>query len=115
MKSKAPPEGSHAADKAESSPTKTRTLTLRGAHGQCAACREYFNSTHAFDAHRAGRYTPMERRCLTPDQMRAKGMAVSSTGFWVSEPRPKGATGNAVSSSAVMRRSRDIEGAATHA
>src|SRR6202020_1599788 len=95
---------------------QSKTLTLRGDHGQCAACREYFNSTYAFDAHRTGRYTPMERRCLSPDEMRSKGMSLSSTGFWISKPRlaalqPRPSTGNAVSTSPVMRISRDIEGA----
>jgi hypothetical protein len=87
---------------------QNKTLTLRGQHGQCAACREYFNSTYAFDKHRVGRYTPMERRCLSPDEMRAKGMVVNSTGFWVSHAQ-------ADSSAPGMRSSRDIEGAATHA
>jgi hypothetical protein len=103
--------GGQPAERAESSPAKIRTLTLRGDHGQCAACREYFNSTHAFDKHRVGRYTPMERRCLNPDEMRAKGMSLSSAGFWISKPREL--HGNAVSTSPRMRSSRDIEGAAT--
>jgi hypothetical protein len=103
-----------------------QTLTLRGDRGQCAACREYFNSTYAFDKHRVGRYTPMERRCLNPSEMRAKGMVISSPGFWISKPRseaapssqeaaPSGGHGNALSTSPVMRISRDIEGAANHA
>jgi hypothetical protein len=57
--------------------------TLRGDHCQCPACGEYFNSTRAFDKHRTGTYTPMQRRCLSPDEMRAKGMLVSARGWWL--------------------------------
>jgi len=58
------------------------TRVLGGDHCECPACGEYFNSTYAFDTHRTGAWTL--RRCLTPDEMRAKGMAVSSTGWWLS-------------------------------
>ena len=39
----------------------------------CPTCREPFQSQSLFDAHRVGKYDPDERRCLTPDEMRAKG------------------------------------------
>jgi hypothetical protein len=39
----------------------------------CPTCLEPFQSQGLFDKHRVGRYEPMERRCLTPDEMRAKG------------------------------------------
>jgi hypothetical protein len=99
-----------------------KTLTLRGDRGQCAACREYFNSTYAFDKHRVGRYSPMaaapgsslERRCLNPSEMRAKGMSLSSTGFWITKPRSARSFADADSTRTAVRSSRDVEGAATH-
>lgn len=56
---------------------------FRGDHCQCPTCGEYFNSTYAFDKHRTGRDAPL-RRCLSPAEMRTIGIAVSSTGWWVS-------------------------------
>ena len=61
-------------------------MNLRGDHCQCAACGEYFNSTYAFDKHRVGPFTHdlRTRRCLTPDEMRVKGMAQKPEGWWIS-------------------------------
>lgn len=48
----------------------------------CGECKEPFQSQGLFDAHRVGRFEPPTkppkqdpgpRRCLTPDEMRAKG------------------------------------------
>ncbi len=39
----------------------------------CPTCLEPFQSQRLFDEHRVGRYEPHERRCLTPDEMTAKG------------------------------------------
>ena len=58
---------------------------LNGDHCRCAACGEYFNSTAAFDKHRIGDMTM--RSCRTPDVMRAVGMQISSTGWWITESR----------------------------
>ena len=54
---------------------------LNGDHCQCSACGEYFNSTAAFDKHRRGDFNG--RICLDRAQMLKKGMAVSSTGWWI--------------------------------
>jgi hypothetical protein len=54
---------------------------LRGDHCKCPTCGEYFNSTRAFDKHRTGEYGA--RRCLSPDDMRVRGMVVSATGWWL--------------------------------
>lgn len=59
----------------------TEHKTLRGDRNQCPACNEYFNSTHAFEKHRHGEYG-IDRRCLTADEMTAKGMHLGSDGFW---------------------------------
>ena len=61
--------------------------TLRGDRNQCAGCGEFFNSTFAFEKHRAGEHAGNGRRCLTPDQMREKGMDKNAADFWVGNPR----------------------------
>jgi hypothetical protein len=60
---------------------------LRGDHCRCSGppytgCGEHFNSTYAFDKHRTGDYS--NRRCLSPDEMRAKGMVQNAAGWWLS-------------------------------
>lgn len=55
--------------------------TLTGDRNQCPTCKEYFNSTSAFDKHRTGDHGK-DRRCITKDQMEAKGMILGSDGFW---------------------------------
>lgn len=62
---------------------------------QCPTCLLFFKSTAGFDAHRVGRYQPNERRCLTTSEMRARGMALDSSGFWVTKRRPVGPSGTA--------------------
>jgi hypothetical protein len=57
--------------------------TLRGDHNQCPTCKEYFNSTRAFDAHRVGPYGQRQRRCLTVPEMLAKGMGKNKGDWWV--------------------------------
>jgi hypothetical protein len=54
---------------------------LRGDHCRCAACHLEFNSTAAFDKHRIGEHPG--RRCRTIPEMRAAGMVLSSTGWWI--------------------------------
>ncbi len=54
---------------------------LRGDRNQCPTCKKYFNSTHAFEKHRAGEHG-VNRHCLTEDQMTAKGMVIGDDGFW---------------------------------
>lgn len=56
---------------------------LRGDRNQCRGCGEYFNSTAAFDKHRTGNFHERTRRCMTKDEMVAKGMAQRADGFWV--------------------------------
>ena len=55
---------------------------------QCTACGEYFNSTSIFDLHRVGHFAAVGerangRRCLTPEEMEARGYLKSAAGFWV--------------------------------
>ena len=64
-------------------------MKLGSQRNQCPACREYFNSTSAFEKHRIGEFG-VNRRCLTVDEMKAKGMKKNKDKFWVSESMPEG-------------------------
>ena len=70
----------------------TRWSGLRIEH--CKACHETFTGTSAGDMHRTGKHGLREgsdrRRCLTPDEMREKGMTQNARGQWTtgqSDPR----------------------------
>lgn len=63
---------------------KFPTLKLRGDRNQCPTCREYFNSTHAFERHRTGSFTERTRRCLSLKEMKLKGMSKNEAGYWIS-------------------------------
>lgn len=52
---------------------------------RCSVCNEYFNSAFAFSSHRIGTYQPPTRRCLSPDEMRARGWTLNRTGRWITE------------------------------
>lgn len=58
-------------------------MKLSGQRNQCQGCKQYFNSNYAFDKHRTGKHCK-GRRCLTPEEMIAKGMLMNKAGFWVS-------------------------------
>ena len=62
-------------------------MKLTGDRNQCQGCKEYFNSTYAFDVHRAGTYG-VDRRCQTVDEMLTNGMGKNAKGFWVSRLNP---------------------------
>ena len=62
-------------------------MQLRGDRNQCQGCKQYFNSTHAFDKHRTGDHGK-NRRCLTSDEMIAKGMILGDDGFWRGSAMP---------------------------
>lgn len=62
-------------------------MKLRGRHCQCGACHRYFNSLTAFETHRIGRFEPDERRCMTNDELRAKGLRPNAAGWWAGAPR----------------------------
>ena len=57
---------------------------LRGDRNQCSGCKEYFNSTGAFEKHRTGQHG-VDRRCRTPEEMQAIGMILRPDGFWIGE------------------------------
>jgi hypothetical protein len=58
-------------------------MKLGGDRNQCQGCKQYFNSTYAFDLHRRGTYG-VDRRCLTITEMEDKGMLINGDGFWIS-------------------------------
>lgn len=60
-------------------------MRLTGQRNQCPGCDRYFNSNTAFEMHRTGKHG-VDRRCMSPDEMVAKGMSVNKDGFWISEP-----------------------------
>lgn len=61
-------------------------MKLTGDRNQCPSCGEYFNSTKAFEKHRTGDFG-IDRRCMTREEMLAKGMAISGSGYWVTKLR----------------------------
>jgi hypothetical protein len=62
-------------------------MQLRGDRNQCQGCKEFFNSTYAFDKHRHGTHG-LDRRCLTSIEMKAKGMSTKEDGFWITSEMP---------------------------
>ncbi len=65
-----------------------RGVALRGDRNQCAGCGCLFNSTHAFEKHRAGEHG-VSRRCLSEGEMLAKGMVLGVDGFWRGSAMPQ--------------------------
>ena len=57
---------------------------LGAARNQCGRCKEYFNSNSAFEMHRTGEHG-VDRRCMTVEEMRGRGMDVNDAGFWITE------------------------------
>lgn len=50
---------------------------------RCMRCREEFVSMTTFDKHRTGTYWPVEnRRCLSVEEMREKGLVKNKKGLW---------------------------------
>lgn len=56
---------------------------------KCPSCGKFFNSTGAFDKHRTGAHGK-DRRCMTADEMIAKGMDTNADGYWVTALMPSG-------------------------
>ncbi len=49
--------------------------------GHCTGCHQSFNSDTAFDKHRT--QEDDTRRCLTVDEMTAKGMSLNAKSWWI--------------------------------
>jgi len=63
-----------------------RLPRLTGTRCECGACHQRFNSTSAFDLHRAGTYG-IHRHCREPSEMLALGMSINEHGFWIERRR----------------------------
>jgi len=71
---------------------------LSGDRNQCQTCKEYFNSSGAFDKHRVGEHG-LNRRCRTREEMQAKGMSLNKDGFWITQK---------MDSAALSRKVKDL-------
>lgn len=56
---------------------------MKHTRSECAACGAVFAGVRAFDAHRVGPFIRGGRRCLTPPEMQARGMAQDARGWWM--------------------------------
>jgi len=63
--------------------TPRSQLKLTGSRCQCRGCLEYFNSSGLFARHRVGDWQNATRRCLTVEQMTARGWLKNGAGFWI--------------------------------
>lgn len=63
-------------------------ISLRGDRNQCPGCGALFNSTHAFDKHRAGSHAGNGRYCLDRVEMVKAGMVLGADGFWRGSAMP---------------------------
>jgi hypothetical protein len=68
-------------------------IALSGDRNQCGECGQLFNSTHAFEKHRTGSIGAPDpadmRRCMSVEEMKARGMDRNEAGFWVSARMPE--------------------------
>ena len=48
----------------------------------CRACGCVFSSISSFDKHRVGKHEPMERRCLSEQEMLERRMTQNDKGWW---------------------------------
>ena len=62
-------------------------MKLRGDRNQCTGCGAYFNSSRAFEKHRTGAHG-VDRRCMTAEEMMARGMVLGADGFWRGSAMP---------------------------
>ena len=52
----------------------------------CSKCGHGFKTLSAFDKHRTGPYGWGSRRCLSAEEMTAKGFRLHATGRWMAPP-----------------------------
>ena len=64
-----------------------KKVKVSGDRNQCAGCGELFNSSFAFDKHRTGEFGK-DRRCMTVEEMKSKGMDINAAGYWVTSLNP---------------------------
>jgi hypothetical protein len=78
----------------------------------CETCGERFSTDRNFDRHRVGQWDrpagdPEGRRCLTPTELEAKGLARDPDGVWRERPPEGGFPAAAVERGAPKRASDD--------
>lgn len=61
-------------------------LPLKGNRCYCRSCDKYFSRISVFDKHRTGEFGK-DRRCMTDDEMVAKGMHTDALGVWRGKKR----------------------------
>jgi len=67
---------------------------LRGNRCQCTGCGDFFNSTSTFDRHRTGRFdVPGDRRCLSGNELIARGWSRNTARLWIERTMRSTATG----------------------
>ena len=70
-------------------------MKLTGNRCRCSGCSEHFNSVSVFDRHRTGTFgtlrNPGTRRCLSVEEMQARGWLRNAAGFWITARRPAAA------------------------
>jgi hypothetical protein len=59
----------------------------RAARNGCSGCGQDFTSVELFDRHHVGSFEPLERRCLTIEEMRSKGWQQDVRGRWMDPAR----------------------------
>jgi len=57
-------------------------VSMKPARSQCGNCHEVFNGVPAFDEHRTGSFAHRTRRCLSVQEIQAKGMTRDEKGQW---------------------------------
>ena len=62
-------------------------MKLSGDRNQCPSCARHFNSSRAFEKHRAGDHG-VNRRCLDEAEMLARDMVLGGDGFWRGSAMP---------------------------
>lgn len=70
-------------------------LAVTSQRCRCGSCGDFFNSVTAFDGHRVGPYRQLrdsphavDRRCLAPDEMTARGWQRNASGYWTTGTMP---------------------------
>lgn len=65
-------------------PCGTTWAGLKAEH--CTECHQTFTTTSNGDRHRVGPHWPAgQRRCLAPDELRAKGLHPNARGHWAQD------------------------------
>lgn len=66
-------------------------MKVSGRRCRCSGCGQLFNSVGSFDGHRTGPYAA-GRRCLTTEEMMARGWSRNQGGYWITGAMPEEVT-----------------------